>query len=57
MMSTALCTVESPAEVSREAIPDLHQLVGTPFEAVPSSLRRRVYGVPYVQLDDTTGMP
>jgi len=37
------------------AIPNLTQLTRMPFDDVPREWRRRVYRVPYAQVDDSTG--
>ena len=42
----------APASAS---IPDLHQLSKMPFHQTPHALRREVFHVPYVQLDDVSG--
>lgn len=38
-----------------QAISNLSEWSWTPFDAMPAAMRRRVYRVPYVQVDDTTG--
>jgi hypothetical protein len=62
MMSTQSTSVASVAWANPqtfdkigEVIPDLHGLPERAFDRIPRSLRRRVYGVPYVQLDDRSG--
>ncbi len=47
-------TLHAVASTS-QTIADLQQLQGIPFREAPGPLQRRVYGVPYVQLDDSAG--
>jgi hypothetical protein len=47
--------IEPHREDTDQAIPLLDHLCRVPFDEVPDTMRRRVYGVPYVQMDDTTG--
>jgi hypothetical protein len=54
-MSTATCPLEPPPPTADRAVANLHDLSWVRFEDVPPAMRRRVYGVPYVQLDDVTG--
>lgn len=54
-MVTATCTMEPPAEALGWASACLQDLAWVPFDEVPRHMRRRVYGVPYVQVDDATG--
>ncbi len=50
-----VCSKEPSPVTASWAIEHLPDLVGTPFGEMPIGLRREVYGVPYVQLEDTTG--
>jgi len=54
-MTEATWAVAPPPEQMPQTIPDLLNLSRILFNEVPRSLRRRVYGIPYVRLDDTTG--
>ena len=54
-MTEAAWPTAPSLEQTTQTVADLHDLSRIPFNEVPRSLRRRVYGVPYVQLDDTTG--
>ena len=44
-----------PSRSRENVLPDLQSLASIPFHEAPGPLRRRAYGVPYVQLDDLEG--
>ena len=54
-MTKATWDIAPSPEQTTQTVADLHDLSRIPFNEVPRTLWRRVYGVPYVQLDDTTG--
>jgi len=51
----AVRTSPDGGEPVSPSIPNLHQLSGVAFHRTPHELRREVFRVPYVQLDDVTG--
>ena len=54
-MTKATWAIASPPEQTPQSVAHLHDLSRIPFDEVPRTRWRRVYGVPYVQLDDATG--
>jgi hypothetical protein len=55
-MTTSGCDTRAQAgEPASGSIPDLYRLARTAFHQVPRALRRDVFDVPYVELDDATG--
>ena len=49
------CAIQPSSKQTSLTVTDLRHLGRTPFDDVPSDLRRKVYDVPYVELDDGSG--